>query len=252
MRSSRCSRLFALLFLFTACLVDAQGPTGEINGIVTDPSGSAIQGAAVSVSDPATGSTRTTRSNDSGFYSFPALSPATYRVSVEANGFQKEIRSGILIQVQQVARADFQLTVGAVTHAIEVAASAALLSSDDATVGQVIENKRIVDLPLNGRSYLALTALAPGVSNTSSPINATSFQGGLRSAASITVNGQRNTYDHYTLDGIENTDPNFNSYIMLPSLDALEEFKVQSATYPADYGFAPIQINVTTRSGTNG
>ena len=66
------------------------------------------------------------------------------------------------------------------------------------------------------------------------------------------MNGQRNTFDHYTLDGIENTDPNFNSYIMLPSLDALEEFKVQSATYPAEYGFAPVQINVTTKSGTNG
>jgi hypothetical protein len=122
--------LLALLFLFAACLVNAQGPTGEINGIVTDPSGSAIQGALVSVSDPATGSTRTTRSNDSGFYSFPALSPATYRVSVEANGFQKEIRSGILIQVQQVARADFKLTVGAVTQAVEVTAAAELLSSD--------------------------------------------------------------------------------------------------------------------------
>jgi hypothetical protein len=251
MRSSLYGRLLPLLSLFAASLVYAQGPTGEIDGIVTDPSGSGIQGAEVVVSDPATGATRTTRSNTSGFYSFPALPPATYRVSVDAKGFQKEIRSGILIQVQQVARADFQLNIGAVTQALEVTATAELLSSDDATVGQVIENKRIIDLPLNGRSYLTLTALAPGVSNTSSPINATGFQGGLRSAASITVNGQRNTFDHYTLDGIENTDPNFNSYIMLPSLDALEEFKVQSATYPADYGFAPIQINVTTKSGTN-
>src|ERR1700731_127823 len=145
MRSSRYARWLPLLSLITTCLVHAQGPTGEIDGIVTDPSGSAVQGAAISVSDPATGSTRTTRSNDSGFYSFPALSPATYRVSVEANGFQKEIRSGILIQVQQVARADFKLTVGTVTQAVEVTASGALLSSDDATVGQVIENKRIVD-----------------------------------------------------------------------------------------------------------
>lgn len=251
MRSSRGLRRLSLV-LFAACLVQAQGPTGEIDGTVTDSSGSAIQSAAVTLSDPATGSARTTHTNTSGFYSFPAIPPATYRVTVEANGFQKEIRTGILLQVQQVARADFQLNVGAVSQAVEVTATADLLSSDDATVGQVIENKRIIDLPLNGRSYLTLTALAPGVSNTSSPINATSFQGGLRSAESITVNGQRNTYDHYTLDGIENTDPNFNSYIMLPSLDALEEFKVQSATYPADYGFAPIQINVTTKSGTNG
>jgi hypothetical protein len=249
MRSSRFGRLLPLLF--TASLLLAQGPTGEIDGIVTDSSGSAVLGAGVTVTDPATGTTRSTLSNSSGFYSFPALLPSTYTVTVEAKGFQKEIRSGILIQVQQVARADFQLNVGAVSQTVEVTATAALLASDDATVGQVIENKRIVDLPLNGRSYLTLTALAPGVSNSSSPINATSFQGGLRSAVSITANGQRNTYDHYTLDGIENTDPNFNSYIMLPSLDALEEFKVQSATYPADYGYAPVQINVTTKSGTN-
>src|SRR5260370_15500257 len=252
MRYSRRGRLLPMLLLFSTSLLFGQGPTGEIDGTVTDSSGSAVQGAAVTVADPATGTSRSTLSNSSGFYSFPALLPSTYTVTVEATGFQKEIRSGILMQVQQVARADFQLTVGAVNQTVEVTAKAALLASDDATVGQVIENKRIVDLPLNGRSYLTLTALAPGVSNSSSPINATSFQGGLRSAVSITANGQRNTYDHYTLDGIENTDPNFNSYIMLPSLDALEEFKVQSATYPAEYGFAPIQINVTTRSGTNG
>ena len=232
-------------------LVLAQG-SGEISGIVTDPSGSAIVGATVSVSDAATGATRTALSNSSGLYSFPALSPGTYNVSVDARGFQKQLRSNITIQVQQAARADFQLAIGNVAQTLEVAATAELLATDDSTVGQVIENKRIVDLPLNGRSYLTLTALAPGVANTSSPINSTGFQGGLRSMESITVDGQRNTFDHYTLDGIENTDPNFNSYILLPSLDALEEFKVQSATYPADYGFAPVQINVTTRSGTNG
>src|SRR5260370_25766011 len=130
------------------------------------------------------------------------------------------------MRVGEGAGGGLELPVRAVPQAVEVAASAALLSSDDATVGQVIENKRIVDLPLNGRSYLTLTALAPGVSNTSSPINATSFQGGLRSAASITVNGQRNTFDHYTLDGIENTNPNFHNYIILPSLAPLEELQL--------------------------
>lgn len=242
------------LFALVMCLVPrpalAQG-SGEISGIVTDPSGSAIVGASVSVSDTATGATRNELSNSSGLYSFPALSPGTYNLAVDARGFQKQVRSNVTIQVQQVARMDFQLSIGNVAQTLDVTGAAELLATDDSTVGQVIENKRIVDLPLNGRSYLTLTALAPGVSNTSSPINATSFQGGLRSSESITVDGQRNTFDHYTLDGIENTDPNFNSYILLPSLDALEEFKVQSATYPADYGYAPVQVNVTTRSGTN-
>lgn len=242
--------LFALLICLTPRATLAQG-SGEINGIVNDPSGSAIAGASVTVLDVATGVKRTVLSNSAGLYSFPLLSPGTYEVSVEVAGFQKQAKSNITIQVQQVARVDFQMTLGNVSQTLNVTDSAELLATDDSTVGQVIENKRIVDLPLNGRSYLTLTALAPGVSNTSSPVNATSFQGGLRSQESITVDGQRNTYDHYTLDGIENTDPNFNSYILLPSLDALEEFKVQSATYPADYGFAPVQINVTTRSGTN-
>jgi hypothetical protein len=242
--------LFALLLAAGSEIVLAQG-SGEINGIVTDPSHSAIAGASVTVSDTATGAKRTVQSNSAGLYSFPLLSPGAYNISVEATGFQKQTQSNILIQVQQAARVDFQLTLGNVAQALDVSAAPELLATDDSTVGQVIENKRIVDLPLNGRSYLTLTALAPGVSNTSSPVNATSFQGGLRSQESITVDGQRNTFDHYTLDGIENTDPNFNSYILLPSLDALEEFKVQSATYPADYGFAPIQVNVTTRAGTN-
>ena len=243
--------LLATLSLFTACLIYAQGPTGQITGIVTDPSGSAIPSASVSLSNAATGATRTAQTNLSGLYSFPALPPATYTLSVEAQGFGKQLRSAVTIQVQQVARVDFQLTVGSVAQSLDVTASAPLLSTDDATVGQVIENKRIVDLPLNGRNYLQLTALAPGVSNTSSPTSATSFQGGLRAQQSITVNGQRNTFDHFTLDGIENTDPNFNTYILLPSLDALDEFKVQAATYPADYGFGVIQVNVTTRSGSN-
>ena len=165
MRSCQVSSL-ALVAALTAYSVYAQG-SGEISGIVTDQSGGAIVGASVSVSDAATGATRTELSNNSGLYSFPALSPGSYNVSVDARGFQKQIRSNVLIQVQQVARVDFQLAIGNVTQALEVTAAAALLTTDDATVGQVIENKRIVDLPLNGRSYLTLTALAPGVSNTS-------------------------------------------------------------------------------------
>ena len=240
----------ALLVCLTPWSALAQG-SGEISGIVTDPSGSTIVGASVSVTDVATGITRNAQSTSSGLYSFPAISPGTYNISAEAKGFQKQQRSNITVQVQQAARVDFQLKVGDVNQTLEVTGTADLLATDDSTVGQVIENKRILDLPLNGRSYLSLTALAPGVSNTSSPINATSFQGGLRSAASITVAGQRNTFNHYTLDGIENTDPNFNSYVLLPSLDALQEFKVQSSTYPAEYGYAPVQVNVTTKSGTN-
>ena len=152
--------------------------------------------------------------------------------------------------MQQVARADFRVEAGAVNESIEVTGGAALLATEDSTVGQVIDNKRIVELPLNGRSYLQLAALTPGVNINASPsAGATDFQGGHRARQQITINGQRGQFNHYTLDGIENTDPNFNTYILLPSVDALQEFKVQSATYPAEYGYGVTQINVTTKSG---
>ena len=118
-------------------------------------------------------------------------------------GFQKQVQPNLTVQVQQSLRIDFRLPVGEVSEAVEVSAAAPLLTTEGATVGQVVENKRITELPLNGRNFLQLTALTPGVSNTSAPSNAVGFQGGQRAQQSITVNGQRNDFNHYTLDGIE-------------------------------------------------
>ena len=239
------------LLLTLAPLAIAQG-TGEITGTITDATGGIVPGASVTVTNAATGAQRHATSNEAGVYSVPALSPATYTVVVELQGFQTQTRRDLVLQVQQVARADFALETGTVTESVEVTGGAALLATEDSTVGQVIDNKRIVELPLNGRSYLQLAALTPGVNINSSPsAGATDFQGGHRARQQITINGQRGQFNHYTLDGIENTDPNFNTYILLPSVDALQEFKVQSATYPSEYGFGVTQINVTTKSGTN-
>ena len=242
-----------LLLLLVSCLVSfAQSPAGSIEGTVTDSSGAILPNATVRLLSAATGASREVQTDHAGIYTFPALAPGVYSITVEQTGFQKEVRSNITLQVQQAARIDFSLSVGQTTQTVDVVANTALLSSEDSTVGQVIENKRIVELPLNGRNYLQLASLSPGVTNTSSPSNGSaSFQGGQRGSTSITINGQRNEFNHYTLDGIENTDPNFNSYILLPSLDALQEFKIQTATYPAEYGFAVSQINVSTKSGTN-
>ncbi len=241
-----------VLLLFTASAALAQGPSGEITGLVTDTSGAVVPGASISVENAATGAIRQVTTNEAGRYSIPALLPGTYSVTTEKPGFQKQVRSNLLLQVQQIARVDFSLSVGEVTQTLEVVGLAPQLSTEDATVGQVIENRRIVELPLNGRNYLQLTALSPGVNINSSPSGGgTSFQGGHRASQSVTINGQRGQFNHFTLDGIENTDPNFNTYILLPSIDALQEFKVQSATYPAEFGYAVSQINVTTKSGGN-
>ena len=138
------------------------------------------------------------------------------------------------------------------SESVEVRADAALLVTDNATVGTVIENKRIVELPLNGRNYLQLVSLAPNVSTGfSGQGQAGARQGGIRAAQTISVAGQRTNFNHYTLDGVENTDPNFNTFVVMPSIDALQEFKVQTGVYPAEFGRQTTQINVLTKSGTN-
>src|SRR5258706_4414472 len=225
---------------------------GSIGGEVRDSSGAAIAGAAVIATNAGTNAARTAITNDAGGYSFPSLPPGTYSVKVEKPGFKSFIRSQIELQVQLDARVDFELKVGQVSESIDVSADAALLVSENATVGTVIENKRIVELPLNGRNYLQLVSLAPNVSTGfAGQGQASARQGGIRAGVTSSVAGQRTSFNHYTLDGVENTDPNFNTFVVLPSIDALQEFKVQTGVYPAEFGREATQINVLTKSGTN-
>jgi outer membrane receptor protein involved in Fe transport len=231
----------------------ASGQTfGEITGQVRDQTGASVAGAGVTAINIATNASRSSVTNEAGIYSFPSMPPGTYNVRVEKAGFKIASANNIALQVQQSARLDFDLQVGQVTETIEVVATAALLSSENATVGTVIENKRIVDLPLNGRNYLQLVALAPNVSyGFPSAGQAGSRQGGVRADMSISVAGQRANYNRYTLDGVENTDPNFNTFVVYPSVDALQEFKVQTGIYPAEFGRGATQINVSTKPGAN-
>ncbi len=225
---------------------------GSIGGETRDSTGAVVAGAAVTAVNVGTNASRTAVTNDAGAYAFPSLPPGTYTVKVEKVGFKTVIRNQIELQVQLAARVDFELQLGQVSESIEVRADAALLVTDNATVGTVIENKRIVELPLNGRNYLQLVSLAPNVSTGfSSQGQAGARQGGIRAAQTISVAGQRTNFNHYTLDGVENTDPNFNTFVVMPSIDALQEFKVQTGVYPAEFGRQTTQINVLTKSGTN-
>src|SRR5262249_13382707 len=224
----------------------------EITGEATDSAGALVPGVTVTVTNEGTNVSRQAMTNSAGTYSFPSLLPGTYRLRAEKSGFQSVVRSGIQLQVQQVARLDFRMEVGQVTETIDVTSSAPLLATENATTGTVIDNRRIVDLPLDGRNFLQLVALSPNVSygfgNAGQQV---SIQGGQRSTQNISIAGQRSEFNHYTLDGIENTDNNFNSYLFLPSIDALEEFKVQTGVYPAEFGRNVAQINVSTKAGTN-
>src|SRR5712692_5419101 len=162
------------------------------------------------------------------------------------------VRNNIELQVQQTARIDFTLVVGQITQTVEVSSTAALLTTESATVGTVIEQKSIVDLPLNGRNYLQLVALSPNVTfGFAAPNNVQRRQGGSRTDQNISIAGMRGRWNNYTLDGVSNTDVNFNLFSPLPSVDALQEFKVQSGIYPAEFGREAGQINVSTKSGTN-
>ncbi|MBM3785269.1 MAG: carboxypeptidase regulatory-like domain-containing protein [Acidobacteria bacterium] len=247
----------SLLYRFaTACLIAAaalsQTPSGEFTGLVTDSSGAAVSGAKVTITNAGTNAQRALETNNEGLYSAPALQPGVYNLRVEKQGFSTQVQNSVELQTAQVLSLNFSLKVGAVSETVEVQASAPVLESETTSVGTVIENKRIVELPLNGRNYLQLASLIPGAT-TNGPSSSQGQQrmGGARNSFALNVAGQRVHYNHYSLDGMENTDPNFNTYLFLPSIDALQEFKVESGMFPAEYGRAIAQVNATTKSGTN-
>jgi hypothetical protein len=225
---------------------------GEITGRVTDASGAGVPASTITLASVATNAVRTTVSTDAGDYTFPSVPPGFYNVKAEHQGFKTEASNNVEVQVQQTVRLDFALQVGQVSESVEISAQAELLQAENASVGTVIENKGVTELPLNGREYLNLVALAANV-DTLSPSSgqAGSRQGGDRSSQSISAAGQRIMFDYFTLDGVNNTDPDFNTYVALPSIDAIQEFKVQTGVYPAEFGHEASQINVLTKSGGN-
>src|SRR5213593_2393785 len=241
----------ATLAALSACCLYAQ-TFGEVTGRVTDPSGAVIPGASVTLTNVNTNAVRNVVTTEAGNYTFPSVAPGFYRLRTELPGFKAAVSEPFEVQVQQVLRLDMVLQVGQISETIEVAATADLLQAETATVGAVVENKIITELPLNGREYLGLVAMAPNT-NTLSPraAQAASRQGGDRADQAISTGGQRIMFDYYTLDGVNNTDPNFNTYIVLPSIDAIQEFKVQTGVYPAEFGHQSTQINVLSKSGGN-
>jgi hypothetical protein len=242
--------LLTCLIVFGALRVSAQ-TVGAIEGEVKDSSGALIPGAAVTVTNTGTNAVRNSRTDGAGLYNFTALAPGSYTVRVEGAGFKTSIRN-LTLQVQQTAQADFSMEPGGETQTIEVSGNGPQINSTDATVGTVIGNKQIVDLPLNGRDFLQLVALSANVTTGfGSPGQATLRQGGSRATENYSVMGLRSTSNYYSLDGVSNTDVNFNLIIMQPSIDALQEFKVQSGVYPAEFGREAAQINALTKSGTN-
>jgi hypothetical protein len=233
------------------CVPAGAQTLGTITGDVKDASGAVIPGASVSAQSTATNATREAQSNEAGAYSFPALPPGPYIVKAELQGFRTVTRE-IVLQIEATVRVNFTMEIGTLSETTEVTGVAPLITTENATIGTVIENRRIVELPLNGRNFLSLIALSPNVSaEFAGAGQAGDRQGGSRANQQISISGQRREFNYYTLDGTDNTDVNFNTYILLPSVDALEEFKVQTGIYSAEFGRAASQVNVVTKSGTN-
>ena len=245
-------RSLALAILLCAISVSSYAQTtGVITGEIKDSSGAVVPGVTVTARNNATNAPRVVTTNESGIYSFLSLPPGAYTITAELSGFST-VKEVVTLEVQQAARINMTLSVGGLTEAAEVSALTPLMTTENATVGTVIENRRIVELPLNGRNYLQLVALSPNVSADFEVAgDSGSRQGGTRSEQQLSISGQRREFNYYTLDGVDNTDVNFNTYIFMPSIDALQEFKVQTGIYSAEFGRGASQVNVVTKSGSN-
>ena len=225
--------------------LSAQTFTATLNGQVMDSSGGAVAGAKVTIRNVATNREQTVATGTEGSFVFPLLPAGEYALTVEASGFKKEMRSGIVLQVGQQAGLQLTLSIGELTTATEVNADVPLVQSENASLGNVVDQKKVVELPLNGRDYLQLAQLQP---NVFAPAQGSTlgFRGG------INVAGNSEVANNYTLDGVDNNDETTNQPLHRPILDAVSEFRVVTGTYAAEYGRqAGGQIVVTTKSGTN-
>src|SRR5581483_2363071 len=223
---------------------------GAIRGVVVDPSGAVIPDVTITVTNTASGVTQRVATNETGAYSAPFLNPGTYSVQAAKQGFNTVTRDGLKLDVEQVARVDFTLEVGTINQTMNVSAAATLLDSQTAVVGQVITNRNIVELPLNGRNYLDLARLTAGVvpANGSRDNNLGAFS----------AVGQHGAQTNISLDGIDNSSRlsggilGNEAQVVTPSIDSVAEFKVVTNNNSAEYGFRlGGTVIVSTKSGTN-
>lgn len=247
--------------LLLPSVAHAQQSFSTVIGQVTDPAGAVIVGATITITNSSTNVSRSTVSDSAGQYSIPALVPGNYSVVSDAKGFSGKKVDSLVLESGQTARVDFSLVVGNQTETVDVSGqvSGAQLQTENASVGEVIGSKKIVDLPLNGRNFVQLAQLIPGVNpGTSGSITTRRARGAAGTSdpsfgsTSIQVNGQRDTQNRYSVDGIEMMDYDAYSYPFSPSIDAISEFRVDTSTSgPDNSGAAGATVNIITKSGTN-
>src|ERR1051326_8509421 len=221
--------------------------TTSLVGTVTDSSGKVLFNAQVTAVETGTLDTRTTTTNDQGYYSFEFVKVGAYSIAVEQPGFQKVTKTGIQVDINQIVRTDFTLSVGAVTQSVTVEASAAAIKTDDATVSEVLTTRAVAELPLNGRDPMMLAVTTPGVL-----LGPKSSSTGTPPGEDFNGAGTREIDNELTLDGISIMSNLITNTSARPMVESIQEVEVQTGTYSAQYGsYLGVHINMVTKSGTN-
>src|SRR6266404_1927914 len=253
------------LMLLAVVVVLALTPTtgwgqnvyGTITGVITDSSGAAVGNAKVTLTNMDNAEKRTIETDASGNYTFVNILPGRYKLEGEKTGFKKFVQEPIVVQIESGLRVDISLQVGAQTETVEVTSEAPLLQSETQSLGQVVEQRSVTELPLNGRNPLALVGLVPGVvqqgtpsagnSSAGNPVGANPFALG-----DFQIGGGMAGQSQILIDGVPTTGAYLNVVTVIPTQDAIEEFKVQTNNLGPEYGrFAGGVINLSTKSGTN-
>jgi len=248
-----CSLLLVLVTLAGPHLVRAD-VTGSILGVVHDPTSAVIAGVQITVTNIETNQSQSTQTDTTGQYRILALPVGTYRLEATAPGFQKFLTTGIALDVNEQKRLDITLQVGSIEQAVEVTASSVQVETTNTQLGDVIDQKKVLSLPLNGRSYIDLLGLQAGVV----PTTVASMQqdrpvSGDLSAGNISVNGQRETANAFLVNGGDVTEGRNLGTAVIPNLDSVSEFRLLTNAFDAEYGkFSGAVMNAITKSGTNG
>jgi hypothetical protein len=226
--------------------------TGTISGTVTDSSGAVVPGAKVVALDQQTGISRMTTSDSKGFYSFPDLAIGNYSISTSVTNFQSFEAKDIRIDANSAVRTDISLKVGSVTTKMVVTANPVTVETVSSSTGEVIDSEKMTAVPLNGRSFTDLLALQPGVAPYAVETGGALAPSGSLTTGNVSVNGGRGASNGFMVNGIDVNDGVENSTAIVPNLDSLEEFRIITSNYDAEYGnFSGGQVNVVTKGGTN-
>jgi hypothetical protein len=248
--------LISTFFLLLSVTARAQVTTADLVGTVKDHTGAVVNGAKVTITNEATGVSRSFTTASDGNYIFTSLQPGRYALSVEAQGFRKVERTGVELQVNQRAQIDLDLQVGQVGETVLIESTTPLLEGQSSVLGSVIQEKQVQDLPLNGRNFVQLAILSPGVTGTGYGMRGTIMSGtrpdDLRPGTELFVNGNRESSNNYLYDGIDNNDRLTLAIVVRPAVEAIKEFKIQTNLFSAEQGRNPGgQVNVVTKSGSN-